>query len=295
MTSNPISANFQSAPVSTFGSTSSSTPGCAAAMLQNRQAARQERRDQARHREDRDARYDSRSESCRRRSTPVQPAISLSFRTARRTRSSRKVSATRFGRRRERQASRKAPTACAKSAPPWRPKTAPPRITSWQFSGGRISARWPRTTPVRPRAYDCRQGHAASSSDETEHLFPHLVKRCGQPERILISVRINPDFRQWWGRQDSNLRSHEAADLQSAPFATRDTPPLDGIAIRIASRSTDRPWRREDRENPFTGSRPGAFMGERRPQSQPIEAPKSAPEIGRNCQCLEPVTQACHE
>jgi hypothetical protein len=29
----------------------------------------------------------------------------------------------------------------------------------------------------------------------------------------------------WWGRQDSNLRSHEAADLQSAPFATRDTPP----------------------------------------------------------------------
>src|SRR5215475_12904735 len=41
----------------------------------------------------------------------------------------------------------------------------------------------------------------------------------------------------WWGRQDSNLRSHEAADLQSAPFATRDTPPLDGIAIRFA-------WRR---------------------------------------------------
>src|SRR5579864_3016202 len=30
----------------------------------------------------------------------------------------------------------------------------------------------------------------------------------------------------WWGRKDSNLRSHEAADLQSAPFATRDTPPL---------------------------------------------------------------------
>jgi hypothetical protein len=30
----------------------------------------------------------------------------------------------------------------------------------------------------------------------------------------------------WWGRKDSNLRSHEAADLQSAPFATRDTPPF---------------------------------------------------------------------
>ena len=33
---------------------------------------------------------------------------------------------------------------------------------------------------------------------------------------------------RWWGRKDSNLRSHEAADLQSAPFATRDTPPFQG-------------------------------------------------------------------
>src|ERR1700743_106667 len=58
-------------------------------------------------------------------------------------------------------------------------------------------------------------------------------------------------FRQlnhWWGRQDSTLRSHEAADLQSAPFATRDTPPTrwrhnpsrQGTAM-------DMPWRREDR------------------------------------------------
>src|SRR5216684_9160910 len=29
----------------------------------------------------------------------------------------------------------------------------------------------------------------------------------------------------WWGRKDSNLRSHKTADLQSAPFATRDTSP----------------------------------------------------------------------
>ena len=33
----------------------------------------------------------------------------------------------------------------------------------------------------------------------------------------------------WWGRKDSNLRSHKTADLQSAPFATRDTPPLNSI------------------------------------------------------------------
>src|SRR3954452_15402132 len=33
----------------------------------------------------------------------------------------------------------------------------------------------------------------------------------------------------WWGKKDSNLRSHKTADLQSAPFATRDTPPLNSI------------------------------------------------------------------
>src|ERR1700719_1415948 len=38
----------------------------------------------------------------------------------------------------------------------------------------------------------------------------------------------------WWGRKDSNLRSHEAADLQSAPFATRDTPPFPGHCIAPA-------------------------------------------------------------
>src|SRR5947208_14885502 len=34
----------------------------------------------------------------------------------------------------------------------------------------------------------------------------------------------------WWGKKDSNLRSHKTADLQSAPFATRDTPPFNSIA-----------------------------------------------------------------
>jgi hypothetical protein len=45
----------------------------------------------------------------------------------------------------------------------------------------------------------------------------------------------------WWGRQDSNLRSHEAADLQSAPFATRDTPPEPSRSrhqMRLARRAT---------------------------------------------------------
>jgi hypothetical protein len=39
------------------------------------------------------------------------------------------------------------------------------------------------------------------------------------------------DINDWWGKKDSNLRSHKTADLQSAPFATRDTPPLHAIDL----------------------------------------------------------------
>src|SRR5580704_15355825 len=50
----------------------------------------------------------------------------------------------------------------------------------------------------------------------------------------------------WWGRKDSNLRSHEAADLQSAPFATRDTPPFRRHCAAPAKRGgTQTPWRRK--------------------------------------------------
>ena len=44
-------------------------------------------------------------------------------------------------------------------------------------------------------------------------------------------MRSSRRAKRWWGRKDSNLRSHKTADLQSAPFATRDTPPLDGSTI----------------------------------------------------------------
>ena len=37
---------------------------------------------------------------------------------------------------------------------------------------------------------------------------------------------------RWWGKQDSNLRRLTPADLQSAPFATRDIPPLIGAQSR---------------------------------------------------------------
>ena len=42
-------------------------------------------------------------------------------------------------------------------------------------------------------------------------------------------MKIYPTISVWWGKKDSNLRSHKTADLQSAPFATRDTPPLNSI------------------------------------------------------------------
>src|SRR5580704_4291942 len=63
----------------------------------------------------------------------------------------------------------------------------------------------------------------------------------------------SPKGEGWWGRQDSNLRSHEAADLQSAPFATRDTPPFQWRAIRFPLRRRDGPWRREGRGTPSQG------------------------------------------
>src|ERR1700726_3973575 len=46
----------------------------------------------------------------------------------------------------------------------------------------------------------------------------------------------------WWGKKDSNLRSHKTADLQSAPFATRDTPPLNSIATHPPKWRQRRPW-----------------------------------------------------
>src|SRR6266702_5661151 len=44
----------------------------------------------------------------------------------------------------------------------------------------------------------------------------------------------------WWGRKDSNLRSHTAADLQSAPFATRDTSPSNSVRRPPARVAADR-------------------------------------------------------
>src|SRR6185437_10224007 len=94
-------------------------------------------------------------------------------------------------------------------------------------------------------------GHPASRSES--------VQSCEAPRREA----------GWWGRKDSNLRSHEAADLQSAPFATRDTSPFK------LHRKLGRRWGGnqlvDDAENrkPSQRLRSGAFMGEAPCQSQP--------------------------
>jgi hypothetical protein len=75
----------------------------------------------------------------------------------------------------------------------------------------------------------------------------------------------------WWGRQDSNLRSHEAADLQSAPFATRDTPPAQH-RNPPAEMATDRPWMTLKPRPPITGSRSARLWGKRHGKVNQLEA-----------------------
>jgi hypothetical protein len=58
----------------------------------------------------------------------------------------------------------------------------------------------------------------------------------------LAAPRVAREGEAWWGKKDSNLRSHKTADLQSAPFATRDTPPLNSIATHPPKWRRSRPW-----------------------------------------------------
>ena len=86
-------------------------------------------------------------------------------------------------------------------------------------------------------------------------LFPHLLGRCGNWTEFLSDIK--DVLVRWWGRKDSNLRSHKAADLQSAPFATRDTPPSNSVA-------TTRPkWRRTGHEMTLNtaATRSGSAVG----------------------------------
>jgi integrase len=68
-----------------------------------------------------------------------------------------------------------------------------------------MAARWHRSTRARPTASGWRSRPCTSlrTRTEIEHLFPHLVIRCGrQAEK---PSRINGIFWKWCGREDSNL------------------------------------------------------------------------------------------
>src|SRR5205807_2780577 len=80
----------------------------------------------------------------------------------------------------------------------------------------------------------------------------------------------------WWGRKDSNLRSHEAADLQSAPFATRDTSPSVSVRNRPPEWRRAGPWMTLRPKARLEPASTGAFMGEAGWQSQPTEPVKNA-------------------
>ena len=109
----------------------------------------------------------------------------------------------------------------------------------------------------------------------------------------VAAPRVAREGEAWWGKKDSNLRSHKTADLQSAPFATRDTPPLNPIASPPAGMATDmamddvktgRRWR-----TPGRAVYGGIAMAKSTNGRRLIRAAR-----GSNCHNAEPVTQACH-
>src|SRR4051794_1406805 len=78
----------------------------------------------------------------------------------------------------------------------------------------------------------------------------------------------------WWGRKDSNLRSHEAADLQSAPFATRDTSPLNSIATTRRN-GEDEAFDDAETADPITGARSARLWAKHPAQVNQSRAPTS--------------------
>ena len=108
--------------------------------------------------------------------------------------------------------------------------------------------RRPQPQPDHEESMPCR-----SAPGSRMRLFSGLEWSPDRSSSSLSTTEIcavRQTVRRWWGRQDSNLRSHEAADLQSAPFATRDTPPARRHGIReIAQGAMDKPLRRENREH----------------------------------------------
>ena len=103
------------------------------------------------------------------------------------------------------------------------------------------------TIELHPHRRPALRGQKSEIPDPTKSFLP-----------TTDHSRLNPD---WWGRQDSNLRSHKAADLQSAPFATRDTPPS-----RRVGKASQR--LKQAQPHPSRGGPPWDFKGLRLSRSR---------------------------
>jgi hypothetical protein len=104
--------------------------------------------------------------------------------------------------------------------------------------------------PVDDRSMACRavarEPRARLRPEASAPVRPRFRFAQARPDTLrpdgprLAAPRVAPQGEAWWGKKDSNLRSHKTADLQSAPFATRDTPPLNPIAGSSAEMATDK-------------------------------------------------------
>jgi hypothetical protein len=147
----------------------------------------------------------------------------------------------------------------------------------------------------------CFRGRSHDCKDRSGLCPVRLRSRCARatPDTLCpddlrsAAPRVARQGEAWWGKKDSNLRSHKTADLQSAPFATRDTPPLNPIASPPAGMATDmamddvktgRRWR-----TPGRAVYGGIAMAKSTNGRRLIRAAR-----GPNCHNAEPVTQACH-
>ena len=88
----------------------------------------------------------------------------------------------------------------------------------------------------------------------------------------------------WWGKQDSNLRRRTPADLQSAPFATRDIPPR-AFRASVASLARFEAWlgprpmglEVERRTEPWRGLKNGSALIVTSPSSTQRPAKRLVP------------------
>jgi hypothetical protein len=96
---------------------------------------------------------------------------------------------------------------------------------------------WSRNRAFRPRT----RNRAIS----VRGIRPSTLSLCssyaGHGFDLRAAPRVARKGEAWWGKKDSNLRSHKTADLQSAPFATRDTPPLNSIGTHRRNGGTQAP------------------------------------------------------